>query len=232
MRDFQPLGDRGFLANFDDEAQAQGWAKEVGLRHITGILDIVLAYKTVAIHADPDRADLEELERLLPTISSRSSTNVSGLLLEIPVLYDGEDLSEVASKTNLSTEEIVKLHSNCDYRVQAVGFLPGFPYCGNLPPELSGLARRASPRSRVPTGSVAIAGKQTGIYPAESPGGWHLVGRTPLLIADIDSEFFPIEPGDRIRFSAMTKSEYQERRGERLRSTSRGVPSDRSSWSS
>ena len=82
----------------------------------------------------------------------------------------------------------------------AVGFLPGFPYAGYLPDALSGLGRRAAPRVRVPAGSVAIAGRQTGVYPSESPGGWHLIGRTPLRIVDVEGGHFPIRAGDRIRF--------------------------------
>ena len=98
----------------------------------------------------------------------------------------------------------------------AVGFLPGFPYAGPLAPELSGLARRAEPRERVAAGTVAIAGSQTGIYPQDSPGGWHLIGRTPLTIADASDGFFPIAAGDRLRFEPIPEAEHRARLGERL----------------
>ncbi len=91
---------------------------------------------------------------------------------------------------------MIALHSGVEYDVFAIGFLPGFPYAGYLPPALAGLARRASPRLRVPAGSVAIAGRQTAIYPIESPGGWHLLGTTPLRIADPEAGLFP-DPGRR-----------------------------------
>ena len=116
----------------------------------------------------------------------------------------------------LRTDEVIALHAGRDYVVFAVGFLPGFPYAGYLPPELSGLARRAEPRLAVAAGSVAIAGRQTGVYPSESPGGWHLLGRTPLRIADPEAGRFPIRAGDAIRFQPIDKDEYEARRHERL----------------
>ena len=111
---------------------------------------------------------------------------------------------------------MIALHSGVEYDVFAIGFLPGFPYAGYLPPALTGLPRRESPRLRVPAGSVAIAGRQTGIYPGESPGGWHLLGRTPLCIVDLDEGYFPIRAGDRIRFQPISAAEFEARRHERL----------------
>ena len=108
------------------------------------------------------------------------------------MLYDGDDLTEVAAAVDLTELEVVGRCGSSITSVFALGFLPGFPYSGYLPSPLSGLARRASPRSRVPAGSVAIAGRQTGVYPAESPGGWRLLGRTPLVIVDPPKGFFSI----------------------------------------
>jgi KipI family sensor histidine kinase inhibitor len=108
------------------------------------------------------------------------------------------------------------LHSGVEYNVFAIGFLPGFVYAGYLPPALAGLPRRDAPRVRVPVGSVAIAGRQTGIYPRESPGGWHLLGRTPLRIVDPDEGYFPIQAGDRIQFQLIPADEFEARRHERL----------------
>ena len=221
MIDLSPLGERGFLAKFADDDQARGWHQAVHAQSLPGIIDLVLAYNVVAVHADPDRVNLDELEPMLATISAICMSESDGPIVRVPVLYDGEDLGHVAEKTGLSREEIIAAHSGQEYRVKAIGFLPGFPYCGDLPSELSGLARRSSPRTRVPAGSVAIVGRQTGIYPAESPGGWHLIGRTPLVIADLDAEFFPIHPGDRIRFEPILESEYQSRFGESLTAVTR-----------
>ncbi len=125
---------------------------------------------------------------------------------------------DVAAELSMSAVDVIALHCQVEYHVFAIGFLPGFPYAGYLPPALAGLARRDSPRLRVPAGSVAIAGRQTAIYPVESPGGWHLLGTTPLCIADLESGYFPIRAGDRIRFHAITPSEFAGRRHERIAS--------------
>ena len=114
-----------------------------------------------------------------------------GRSLVIPVLYDGADLHVVAARLGLSSAEVIAMHSSVEYDVFAVGFLPGFPYAGYLPPALAGLPRRDSPRLNVPAGSVAIVGRQTAIYPRRSPGGWHLLGTTPLCIADVEAGLFP-----------------------------------------
>lgn len=111
---------------------------------------------------------------------------------------------------------MIALHTSVEYSVHAIGFLPGFPYAGELPAALAGLPRRETPRLRVPAGSVAIAGRQTAIYPRDSPGGWHLLGRTPLCIADPEDGYFPIGAGDRLRFEPISVSEFEARRHDRL----------------
>ena len=145
----------------------------------------------------------------------RPGHSAAGKRLVIPVLYDGADLETVAARLKLSPAEVIERHGGVDYDVFAIGFQPGFPYAGYLPDALAGLPRRDAPRLRVPAGSVAIAGRQTGIYPAESPGGWHLLGRTPLCIVDLDEGSFPIRAGDRIRFRPIAAEEFEARRHER-----------------
>jgi KipI family sensor histidine kinase inhibitor len=126
-----------------------------------------------------------------------------GAELTIPVRYggaEGPDLAEVAARLRLTEDEVVRLHAGTVYRVFCMGFVPGFPYLGTLPAELA-LPRRSTPRLSVPAGSVAITGRQTGIYPAATPGGWHLVGRTDATIWDPRRD--PpalLEPGARVRF--------------------------------
>ncbi len=219
----EPLGDRAFLARFDAEPSAAGWAAAVRGRHWPGVTDVVLAYRTVAVFADPDRLDPAELESRLYALAidarapADSATAGVGKTHMIPVLYDGADLDLVASQRGLDVEAVIALHAGVVYDVRAIGFLPGFPYAGDLPPALAGLPRRDSPRPRVPAGSVAIAGRQTAIYPVESPGGWHLLGRTPLCIADPADGYFPIRAGDRIRFRPIAAEEYEARLDERLR---------------
>jgi KipI family sensor histidine kinase inhibitor len=210
-----PLGDRAFLARFATEDGAARWAGAVRARAWPGVVDVVLAYQTAAVFADPDRLDLDDLEARLRGLVPVADARASGDLLTIPVLYDGDDLPEVARRLGRTESEVIAEHSRPEYRVFAIGFLPGFPYAGYLPASLSGLARRESPRVRVPTGSVAIVGRQTGIYPADSPGGWHLIGRTPLRIVDLEQAFFPIRAGDRLRFEPIETAEFEARRGER-----------------
>jgi KipI family sensor histidine kinase inhibitor len=211
-----PLGDRAYLALFADERDAVGWAAAVRDRHWPGIVDVVLAYRSVAVFADPDRLDLSDLESRLRAIVPSEESGEEGERLVIPVLYDGPDLDTVAARLEMSTDEVIARHAGVAYHIFAIGFLPGFPYAGYLSPDLTGLPRRDAPRLRVPAGSVAIAGRQTGIYPGESPGGWHLLGRTPLCIVDLDDGYFPIQAGDRIQFLPISPAEFEARRHERL----------------
>jgi KipI family sensor histidine kinase inhibitor len=212
----EPLGDRAYLAHFDSEPDAAGWAAAVRENHWPGVTDVVLAYRSVAVFADPEQVDLVDLEARLRGARPASRVARQGKRLIIPVLYDGTDLDEVGERLGLSRTRVMELHSSVDFHVFAIGFLPGYPYAGYLPPELAGLPRRDSPRLRVPAGSVAIAGRQTGIYPVESPGGWHLLGRTPVCIANPDEDYFPIRAGDVIRFAPISVSEFEVRCHERL----------------
>src|SRR5262249_50352550 len=162
------LGDRACLAHFSSEQSAAGWAAAVRGQHWPGLTDVVLAYQSVAVFADPDEADLGALETGLRALASPGASGRSGRLHLIPVLYDGADLVDAAARLGLSADALVALHASVAYDVFAIGFLPGFPYAGYLPDALAGLARRDSPRLRVTAGSVAITGRQTAIYPTES----------------------------------------------------------------
>jgi KipI family sensor histidine kinase inhibitor len=212
----EPLGDRAFLAHFSSEPAAGGWAAAVRERQWPGVDDVVLAYCTVGVFADPEQIDLVELESRLRLFAPAEGTRTIGKRVVIPVLYDGIDLGDVAARLALSPADVIEKHCQVEYDVFAIGFVPGFPYAGYLPPALAGLARRDSPRLRVPAGSVAIVGRQTAVYPTESPGGWHLLGTTPLCIADGESGYFPIRAGDRIRFEPISASEFEGRRHERI----------------
>lgn len=216
MIDLAPLGDRAWIARFAEEDQAGAWARAVRHQNLQGILDVVAAYRTVAVFADPDRIDLQDLAARLRSVHLSTTEANPGNLIELPVYYNGEDLAEVARQKSLSPEEVIQLHCSRDYTVLAIGFLPGFPYAGDLPERLRGLARRTIPRRSVAAGSVAIAGRQTGIYPVNSPGGWHLLGTTPLQIAQPDRGGFPIQVGDRLRFLPIDANQYADRLGNTL----------------
>jgi|SRR5579864_3074974 len=216
MISLEPLGDRAFLARFGTEPEASDWAAAVRAQEWAGVVDIVLAYQTAAVFADPDRLDPAELELRLRALVPKPRERHAGKLVTLPVLYDGEDLRDVACRLNLAADDVIAHHTQQEYSIFAVGFQPGFPYAGYLPKELSGLPRREVPRVRVPAGSVAIAGRQTGVYPDESPGGWHVLGRTPLRIVDLERGHFPIRAGDRLRFVPIDLREFEARRGELL----------------
>jgi inhibitor of KinA len=122
----------------------------------------------------------------------------------------------VARQTGLSAEEVIALHAGAEYTVYAIGFSPGFPYLGYLPPALCGVPRLEAPRLRVEPGSVGLTGRQTGIYPEARPGGWNLIGRTPLALVDVADGYFPLRTGDRVRFVRVDEAEFARLRGRRL----------------
>jgi KipI family sensor histidine kinase inhibitor len=207
-----PLGEFAFLARFESAETARRWA--VAARCAGGwVLDVVSAYDSVAVFLDPADGRIEQHAAHLSRLEAGPDELDPPRTHEIPVLYDGLDLDEVARVLKISPDEVVSAHSGREYRVDAIGFQPGFPYAGDLPESLSGLPRRPSPRTRVPAGSVAIVGKQTAIYPSESPGGWQLLGRTPLRIVDVPNGIFPIRVGDRLRFTPIGADEFEARRG-------------------
>lgn len=168
---------------------------------LTVFFDPVLVKKHWLNEASPARAVQAFLEKKLAanhySTTHRSTTQP---LFEIPVRYGGADLPKIAERLQLAEKEVIRLHSETIYTVFMVGFLPGFPYLGPLPEALC-LPRRVTPRLRVPAGSVAIAGAQTGIYPQASPGGWHLLGHTDYPLFD-PSQNPParLQPGMRVRF--------------------------------
>ncbi|MBI1323124.1 carboxyltransferase domain-containing protein [bacterium] len=206
----EPLGQWGWLTRWPDETAAAAWADIARNERWPCSLEIVAAYRSVAAipTGETTHGQWSELHAALKVSIDRFADFGAGRekhdherqVIEVPVVYDGPDLLYVADALGLEPRQVVALHSSAVYQVFAVGFLPGFPYAGYLPEALAGLPRRASPRARVPAGSVAIAGRQTGIYPCESPGGWHILGHTPLTICDLERGFFRFRPTDRIRF--------------------------------
>jgi KipI family sensor histidine kinase inhibitor len=205
-------GDAALLVTLGDaldlalNARAHRLAAAIDLRRrkVDGIDAPVPGHAAVLVPFDPDVIDEPALRAVIAgaLAADDQPPPPEPAEHEIRVSYggrDGPDLAEVAARTGLDEDEVVRRHAAVDHRVLVVGFVPGFPYLGILPPELD-LPRRATPRVRVPAGSVAIAGRQTGIYPFETPGGWHLVGRTDARLWDPSSERpSRLAPGDRVR---------------------------------
>jgi KipI family sensor histidine kinase inhibitor len=177
------------------------------------IRDAVVGYHTLTVYFDPLRVDGRWLEDQLAAIAADQAAPVvaSRAHVEVPVCYGGDlgpDLADVALAAACSEQEAIDLHTSRDYRVFVVGFVPGFGYMGPVDPRLA-LPRRRTPRTRVPAGSVALAAGQTGIYPMETPGGWHLIGRTPVRPFD-ETRAEPVlfRPGDSVRFRSITRQDY------------------------
>jgi KipI family sensor histidine kinase inhibitor len=170
------------------------------------------AYASILIDFDPLRLSHEEAISLIENLADDESQNGRAAnVVTIPVCYDiefGPDLHEVATHAKIPMREVIRLHSSATYRVHFLGFTPGFAYLGGLPETLH-VPRLATPRKHVPAGSVAVAGSQAGIYPVDSPGGWRLIGRTPVRIFDPDAtQPTRLKPGDLVEFSAIDRAAF------------------------
>jgi inhibitor of KinA len=185
-------------------ARAVAMARTLGAAGLPGVRDVVASYACVGVHVDPLRLDVAAFERAVARAwDAGAEPDATGRLVEIPVTYGGPhgpDLDDVAAFARCTPDEVVRRHSDAVYRVYVLGFLPGFAYLGAVD-EMIAMPRRQAPRAAVPPGSVGIAGRQTGVYPVESPGGWRLVGRTPWRMFDATRERSSlVEAGDRVRF--------------------------------
>lgn len=182
---------------------------------IPGIVETVPTYRSLLVHYRPEvigfKALTEEFDKLMSSLSSIPIP--SPTVIEIPVLYGGEmgpDIENVAEHNHKTVEEVIKIHTSEEYLIYMIGFIAGFPYLGGMSKEIA-TPRLKSPRVKIEGGSVGIAGEQTGIYPVASPGGWQLIGRTPLKLYDADREKpVLLEAGQYIKFTAVTEEEYKK----------------------
>lgn len=176
--------------------------------------DVVVGYCSVTVYFDPLSMDAAWLESEIRALDGTlpASAAIAGARLDIPVCYGGEygpDLPDVAAFARGTEEDVIGLHSGVTYRVYVVGFVPGFPYMASVEPRIA-MPRRTAPRTRVPAGSVAIAAGQTGIYPSETPGGWHIIGRTRVRAFDPSrAQPFLFKPGDRVRFHPIDRAAFE-----------------------
>jgi KipI family sensor histidine kinase inhibitor len=212
------LGDRGLLVELGHGIDPAVNRRVKQLHRIIarerphGVVETVPAYASLLVVFDPLQASPEALKRLIVGLCDfeDAAPTEDRTVVEIPVVYGGEagpDLDGVASHHGLSREDVIGLHTGTVYRVYMIGFTPGFPYMGELPEALD-TPRRDTPRTHIPKGSVAIAQRQTGIYPAVSPGGWQIIGRTPVALFDPLKEppsFLTM--GDAVRFTPITAEE-------------------------
>jgi inhibitor of KinA len=214
-----PAGDSALIVEFEERidpevnARTISCADAIQAAGIAGIRDIVPTYRSVAVYFDPLRTDSDLLIERIGHEAQRANPAaiVASPPLRIPVCYGGElgpDLDGVAAFAGLPQDDVVALHSGATYRVFMLGFVPGFAYLGLVDGRIA-MPRHSTPRVRVPAGSVGIAGVQTGIYPAETPGGWQLIGRTPVKPFDASRrEPFLMKAGDSVQFYPIERAEF------------------------
>lgn len=211
-------GDAVIVAEFDDRVDASVNARAIAVANavrnarVIGVRDVVPAFRSVAVYFDPLAADVTKIEALLRHSAETAlpADTVGSTVVEIPVCYDREfaiDVDDVARFGGLqSPEDVASIHSARTYRVFMLGFVPGFAYLGTVDERIAA-PRRASPRLDVAAGSVGIAGLQTGIYPQQSPGGWNIIGRTPMQMLSLDRvEPSLLRAGDSVRFRPIDRS--------------------------
>ncbi|KAF0242054.1 MAG: inhibitor of the autophosphorylation reaction of KinA [Chitinophagaceae bacterium] len=221
-----PLGDRGLTIelgkdiNATTNRQVHQLFRQLQHNPIQFVSDIIPAYSSVSIIYDTNaikKAFPHELAfdyvkgQLIDRLNSLDTYETNHLIKHIPVCYDvslAPDLKAVAAHAQISVEELIRIHTALVYTVYMIGFLPGFPYMASVDKKIQ-MPRKAQPQLIVPAGSVGIAGEQTGIYPLDSPGGWQLIGQTPLLLFDVALETpCLLEPGQQVQFNAISLAEF------------------------
>ena len=208
---FLAAGDRAIVIELGDEISIEcnrrvhSLHRAVSRADLPGIIDIIPTYRSILVEYDVTQVSFADIKDSLMDIGTdfADASDAEETVIHLPVLYGGEygpDLEFVARNAGMSAREVIDLHSGTDYPVYMMGFTPGFPYLGGMSERIA-TARLSTPRGVIPAGSVGIAEAQTGVYPIESPGGWRLIGRTPLRLFDVDR--VPpslIDAGDRVRF--------------------------------
>ncbi len=234
---FLAAGDRAIVIELGDEISIEcnrrihSLHREFVRENVPGIIDIIPTYRSILVQYDVSLVSFGELKDRLSEVegSSAEGAEENVNVVELPVLYGGDygpDLEYVARNAEMEVDEVIELHSGTEYPVYMMGFTPGFPYLGGMSERIA-TPRLDTPRGVIPAGSVGIAEAQTGVYPIESPGGWRLIGRTPIRLFDITrTPPSLIEAGDRVRFLPLSgEEEYriieeQARLGEYTEATS------------
>ena len=217
---FLPAGDKALVVELGDaidpetNRRVHNLTMAIERAAVPGIFDLVPTYRSLLVYYDPLTVSSSELQDRIVEVEQRLDERPAGVprVVHVPTLYGGEygpDLEFVAQHAGLSPEGVVEIHSSTDYLVYMMGFTPGFPYLGGMSEKLT-TPRLHSPRIEIPAGSVGIAENQTGVYPVVSPGGWQLIGRTPLSLFDpLNDQPSLLDAGDYVRFTPIaTEEEY------------------------
>jgi inhibitor of KinA len=213
-------GDTALVVEFDERIdravnnRVLALAMALEQARIAGVCEAVPTFRSLMVHYDPVATSFTDLKRRIDVLLvGLTSAGEGGRHWALPACYEDElapDLDEVAKRTGLTPAHVVELHAGQFFHVYMIGFLPGFPYMGDLPEALA-LPRRENPRTRVPAGSVCIAMTMAGVYPLESPGGWHLLGRTPVRLFDARRKgAVLLAPGDKVRFKPISAREFRK----------------------
>ncbi len=218
---FLMTGDTSVLVEFGNEisteinARIRAFNIALEKRGLPGIVETVPTYRSLTVHYRPEIIRFEKLrEALKELLGSLDAVEIPpASVVEIPVLYGGDmgpDIGFVAEHNNKTIEEVIKIHSAPEYLIYMLGFTPGFPYMGGMSAEIA-TPRLTSPRVKIPGGSVGIAGSQTGVYPIDSPGGWQLIGRTPLKLYDAQREKpILLQAGQYVKYRPITQAEFDD----------------------
>jgi len=217
----KPLGDAALTVEFENiiredvNRRVMELDKKLKQENIPEIQETIPSYRALLVYYDPLKSTFAKLRRKIKELDRKKTEaeDFCGKTVDIPVCYGGsfgEDLAYVAAYCGLSREDVIRIHSAGKYRIYMLGFLPGFPYLGGMDPKLV-TPRLKTPRTKIPAGSVGIGGAQTGIYPSASPGGWQLIGRTPVRTYDPERDpQILYEPGDYIRFYPISEKEFYD----------------------
>lgn len=230
---YYPQGDRAITIHFGNEIhksihqQVKAFTKFIESKPFPGMLEVTPSFTSVTLFYEPTKIEVktpnqspyEEVVKILKVKLSTLSlpTNQTSKIVTIPVCYGGEygpDLQDVANYHHLTQQQIINIHSKQEYLVYMIGFAPGFPYLGGMSKEIA-TPRKATPRLTIPAGSVGIGGEQTGVYPIESPGGWQLIGRTPLQLFHQEAKQPSLlRAGDVVRFEPISPQQFDNWEGE------------------
>ncbi|NLR93111.1 5-oxoprolinase subunit PxpB [Flammeovirga agarivorans] len=219
--EIKPYGESALIIQFENEVslkihqQVKSWYKHLLSINIKGVLSIIPAYTSITILFDSKHQQFSSLKELLVSLDIPTIHHSKSKIVEIPVCYDeqlGIDINEVSQSLGLSIKEIIQYHTSTTYTVYMLGFSPGFMYLGGLAPQLF-IPRKKVPRLKIPAGAVGLADKQTGIYPQATPGGWQIIGQTPISIFSVNKSPL-IQMGDQVKFKPIDLSTYQQLKSE------------------
>ncbi len=218
---YLPLGDKALVMEFgnqiskDINAKIRNVMRQLSEVEISGIEELLPTYRSIMIMYEPLKIEYDNLVSKLEMLSDTKAESGEEeiRIVEIPTMYGSEygpDIEYVAEHNHITVDEVIKIHTGTDYLVYMLGFTPGFTYLGGMSEKIA-TPRLPSPRTAIPAGSVGIAGSQTGMYPSETPGGWQLIGRTPVKLYNPESE--PpvlLNAGDYVRYVSVNQQEYDE----------------------